>query len=72
MTPMPIYHTITLEFDEEVIKRMLKDYNVPVTDENIDDVIERIRDDITSDEELTLENCVQYLADDLGVVPPDA
>ena len=66
-----VYHSITIEIDEENIKEMLKDYNVPVTQENIDDVVERIRDDITSDEELTLENCVSYLADDLGIVSPD-
>jgi len=59
-----VYHQISVEIEEDDIKAMLRDYEVPVTAENIEDCILRITDDLESDIQTYIENAVQSMADD--------
>jgi len=65
-----VFYTFAVEIEGEKLKAMLKSYNIPVTEENVDDLVERIRDNFDEDLDLTMENCASYQADDLGIEPP--
>jgi len=66
-----IVHTIQIEIEDEKLKAMLKSYGIPVNEENIEDLLDRLQDDMDSDLELNLENVAATMADDLGIIQDD-
>jgi len=66
-----IWHKVSIELAEEDIKDMLKSFRIPINEENIESLVERVQEELEEDIQLTLENSASFLADDLDIVNPD-
>jgi hypothetical protein len=66
----PITYTFQVEIEREKLVAMMKSYSIPVTDENIEDFMDRMQDLVDEDLDMDLDNTASYMADDLGIEPP--
>lgn len=55
---------ISIEFDMTDVRTMMREYHVPINDETLEDLGERLEDELLSDTQTTLENVVSEMADD--------
>ena len=57
---------ISVEFDMVDIRRMMKEYEVPINDETIEDLGERLDDLLCNNTQDPLEETISEMADDYG------
>jgi hypothetical protein len=62
---LPTYRRFVIEIDEADIKKMLDDYDVKMTEDILEEAVERIQEDLDDTQDL-LERIAESLAQDYG------
>ena len=62
---LPTYRRFTIEIDEADIKKMLADYDVKMTEEILEEAVEKIQEDLDDTQDL-LERVAEDLASEYG------
>ena len=62
---LPTYRRFVIEIDEADIKKMLDDYDVKMTEDILEEAVERIQEDLDDTQDL-LERIAETMAQDYG------
>ena len=62
---LPTYRRFVIEIDEADIKKMLDDYDVKMTEDILEEAVERIQEDLDDTQDL-LERVAEDLASEYG------